>query len=324
MEMMKKKLGWTLILISHFLGLIVYMPAGKAAEEKITFGYSSISPDMAGVWMAKETGAFERYGLSAALVYISSGAVVIQGLVGGSIHAGLGASNAVIAAVLKGAPVVAIGSDTSRPSMALWVQPDIVRPEQLEGKTVAITRFGSTTDFIGRLMLRKIGLEGKVNLRPFGGVVEADVGFRSRQADGRVGTQSPGPEARKLVDGADLQIPFSSDFLAVSNDFYRRSPKSVERIVMAYVDGVAGLRTRKQKALEVLGKYMKQRGGSSEVHYEYILKFFDRVPRVDPAAVETILAMLGHSGPTAAKIFDNSMIDKLVEEGFIDRLYNKK
>lgn len=45
---------------------------------------------------------------------------------------------------------------------------------------------------------------------------------------------------RKLVDGADLQIPFSSDFLAVSNDFYKRSPKSVERIVMAYADGAAG------------------------------------------------------------------------------------
>jgi ABC-type nitrate/sulfonate/bicarbonate transport system substrate-binding protein len=273
--------------------------------------------------MAKETGAFERYGLGADLVYIGSGAVVVQALVGGSIHAGLGASNAVVGAVLKGAPIVAIGSDTSRPSMALWVQPDIVRPEQLEGKIVAITRFGSTTDFIGRLMLRKIGLEGKVNLRPFGGVVEADVGFRSRQAAGRVGTQSPGPQARKLVDGADLQIPFSSDFLAVSNDFYKRSPKSVERIVMAYADGVAGLRTRKQKALEVLERYMRQRGGSPEMHYEYILKYFDRVPRVDPAAVETILVMLGHSGPTPAKIFDNTIIDKLVQEGFTDRLYNK-
>jgi NitT/TauT family transport system substrate-binding protein len=322
MKMTQKKVRWTLILISLFLGPLVFVPAGQAAEERITFGYSSISPDMAGVWMAKETGAFERYGLSADLVYISSGAVVIQALVGGSVHAGLGASNAVVAAILKGAPIVAIGSDTNRPSMALWVQPDIVRPEQLEGKTVAITRYGSTTDFIGRLMLKKIGLEGKVNLRPFGGVVEADAGFRSRQADGRVGTQSPGPEARKLVDGADLQIPFSSDFLAVSNDFYKRSPKFVESIVMAYADGVAGLRTRKQKALEVLAKYMRQRGGSPETHYEYILKYFDRVPRVDPAAVETILAMLGHSGPTA-KIFDNSIMDKLVQEGFIDKLYNR-
>ncbi len=88
----------------------------------------------------------------------------------------------------------------------------------------------------------------------------------------------------------------------------------------AYVDGVAGLRTRKQKALEVLGKYLRQRSGSPEIHYEYILKYFDRVPRVDPAAVETIFAMLGHSGP-APKIFDNSIIDKLVQEGFTEKLY---
>jgi hypothetical protein len=39
--------------------------------------------------------------------------------------------------------------------------------------------------------------------------------------------------------------------------------------------------------------------------------------------VETILAMLGDSGPTSAKIFDNTIIDKLVQEGFTDRLYNK-
>ncbi|HEY1268090.1 MAG TPA: ABC transporter substrate-binding protein [Candidatus Binatia bacterium] len=294
-----------------------------AAEERITFGYSSISADMAGVWMAKETGAFERYGLNADLVYISSGAVVIQALVAGSLHAGLGASNAVAAAVLKGAPILAVAADTSRPSMALWVQPEIVRPEQLEGKTVAITRYGSTTDFIGRLMLKKIGLEGKANLRPFGGGVEADAGFRSRQADGRVATQPPGPQARKLLDGADLQIAFSADFLAVSSEFQKKSPRSVERIVMAYTDGVAALRTRKAKALEVLSKYLRQRGGSPEWQYEYVLKYFDRVPRIEPGAVEMVLAMLGHSGP-APRIADNSIIDKLEREGFIDKLYNTK
>ncbi len=295
--------------------------AGQAAEDRITFGYSSISPDMAGVWMAKEMGAFERNGLNPDLVYISSEAVVVQALVGGSVQAALGASNAVVSAVLKGAPIMAVACNTNRPSMALWVQPEIARPEQLQGKTIAITRYGSTTDFMARLMLRKLGLEGKVSVRPFGGVVEADVGFRSRLAEGRVGTQAPGPQAKKLIDAAELQIPFSSDFLAVSNDFYLKSPRSVEKIVTAYVEGIAGLRTRKQHALEVLAKYMRQRGGAPELHYEYILKYFDPVPRVDPAAVEIILAMVGHSGPTAAKIYDNSLIEKLVREGFVDRLY---
>ena len=303
--------------------LLIWSPPGYPAEERITFGYSSISPDMAGVWMAKDTGAFERHGLSADLVYISSGATVIQTLISGSLHAALGASNAVVAAVLKNAPIIAVACNTSRPSMALWVQPEIVRPEQLTGKTIAITRFGSVTDFMTRVMLKKLGLEGKANVRPFGGVVEADIGFRARLAEARVGTQAPGPQAKKLIDAAELQIPFSADFLTVNSDFYRKSPRSVERIVAAYTEGVARLRTNKQQALDVLGKYMRQRGGSAEMHYEYILKYFDPIPRIDPAAVETVLTMLGQSAPAGVKIIDNSIIDKLVQEGFTDKLYNK-
>ena len=321
--MRNAKRRWTLLSISLVLSLALHISAAHCGEERITFAYSSISPDMAGVWMAKESGAFERQGLKADLVYISSGATVIQALVGGSTHAALGASNAVVAAILKGAPIIAVASDTSRPSMALWVQPEISRPEQLQGKTVAITRFGSTTEFMGRLMLKELGLEGKVNMRPFGGGLEADVGFRSRLADGRVGTQAPTAQARKLIDGAELQIPFTADFLAVSTDFYRKSPQSVERIVMAYVEGVARLRAKKEQTLNVLEKYMRQRGGSPESHYEYVTKYFDPVPRVDPGAVETILAMVGHSGPVTAKIFDNGIIDKLVREGFTDKIYNR-
>jgi NitT/TauT family transport system substrate-binding protein len=210
--------------------------------------------------MAKEIGAFDRHGLSVDLVYISSGATAIQGLVGGSVHAALGASNAVIAAILKGAPIIAVSSNTSRPGMALWVQPEIQRAEQLQGKTLAITRFGSTSDFVTRLVLKKLGIDGKVDIRQFGGVVEADLGFRSRQAEGRVASQAPGPQARLLVDAAELGIPFSMNLLAVSNDYYKKSPKAVEGIVAAYIEGIAALKTRKPQALKLLEKYMGPRG----------------------------------------------------------------
>lgn len=196
----------------------------RAAAEKITFAYAAISPSMAGVWMAKEMGAFERQGLNVELVYISSGAVAIQALVGGSVQAALGASNAVVAAILKGAPILAVGSNTSRPGMALWVQPEITRPEQLQGKTLAITRYGSTSDFVTRLILRKLGLEGKSEIRQFGGVVEADMGFRAGQAEGRVASQAPTPQAKMLVDAAELGIPFSMNLLAVMT-FTKRRPK---------------------------------------------------------------------------------------------------
>ncbi|MPZ78135.1 MAG: hypothetical protein GEU77_16615 [Deltaproteobacteria bacterium] len=304
-----------------FLLMSFHAFAADAPKENITFGYAAISPTMAGVWMAKEIGAFNRNGLTVELVHISSGATVIQALVGGSVHAALGASNAVVAATIKGAPIIAVGSNTSRPGMQLWVQPEIQRPEQLQGKTLAITRFGSTSEFVTRLIMRKLNLEGKAELRQFGGVVEADVGFRAGQADGRVSSQAPGPKAKMLVDAAELGIPFSMNLLAVSNEFYRRSPKTVEKIVTSYVEGIAALKTRKPLALKLLEKYMGQRGGSAEQHYEFVTKYLDAIPRVDPAAIDTVLEMIGQKGAVKAQLFDNAIVDRLVQEGFIDRLY---
>jgi NitT/TauT family transport system substrate-binding protein len=293
----------------------------ESAQERISVAYASISPSMSGIWMAKEIGAFERHGVNVDLVYISSGATAIQGLVGGSVHAALGASNAVVAAILKGAPLIAVGSNTSRPGMALWVQPEIQKAEQLQGKTLAITRFGSTSDFVTRLVVKKLGIDGKVDVRQFGGVVEADLGFRSRQAEGRVSSQAPGPQARMLVDAAELGIPFSMNLLAVGSDYYRKAPKAVEAIVAAYIEGIAALKTKKPQALKLLEKYMGQRGGSAEMHYEFVTKYLDSVPRVDPAAVDTVLEMVGQSGPVKVKIFDNSIVDRFVQQGMIDRLY---
>ena len=309
--------------LGFLLLFCLYVAAGatEVPKEKIAFAYASISPSMSAVWMAKEIGAFEKNGLNAELVYISSGATTIQALVGGSVHAALGASNAVVAATLKGAPIIAVASNTSRPGMQLWVQPDIQRAEQLQGKTLAITRFGSTSDFVTRLVLRKLNLENKTELRQFGGVVEADLGFRTRQAEGRVSSQAPGPKAKMLVDAAELGIPFSMNLLAVSNEYLSKSPKSVEAIVRGYIEGVAALKTRKAQALKLFEKYMGQRGGSAEMHYEFVMKYLDSVPRIDAAAVDTVLEMVGAKGAAKSKLYDNSIIDRLVHEGFTEKLY---
>lgn len=310
-----------LALVAGALALCIPPPQVPAAEiprERIAFGYTAISPVMAGAWMAKETGAFERRGAQVDLIYLRAGPVVVSGLIGGSLQAALGASNSVVSAIVKGAPIIAVAGATKYPGMALWVQPEIQRPEQLEGQTIAVTRFGSTGDFVTRMILKRLGLEGKVKLRQFGGQVEADLGFRTKQADARVSSQKPTPEARQLVDAADLGIPFDMDFLAVSNDFYKRSVGTVEGIVRGYVEGIAALRADKPKALQVLGKYMRERGGSVEEHYQYAIRYLNPVPRVEPAAVETVLEMLGQTNVSGLKIYDNSIVERLVREGYFE------
>ena len=102
-----------------------------AAPRKVTIGYSTIGPMATGLWMAKEIGAFDKYAIQADLVYISSGPVVTQALIGGDLDAGLGATNAVISAVLSGAPLVSVLSVANKAAMRLYVQPEIKRVEDL-------------------------------------------------------------------------------------------------------------------------------------------------------------------------------------------------
>ena len=121
-------------LLSSFL-ICCSIPLSVTAAEtkKITFGYSTIGAMATGVWMAKEIGAFEKYGIQADLIFISSGPVVVQALIGGDLHGGVAASNAVINAISNGAPIIGVAGTANRPYHRLWVQPEINRLEDLRG-----------------------------------------------------------------------------------------------------------------------------------------------------------------------------------------------
>ena len=288
---------------------------------KVAVAYSAISPIFAGVWMAKEIGAFEKQGLKSELVYISSGSVTVQAMVGGNLDMSVAASNAVVSSILRGAPLVAVGSITNRPAMSLFVQSEISRPEQLQGKALAITRHGSSTHFLTLFVLEKLGLRDKVKIQPMGGTREVDAAVRTGMVAGAVRSMKPGPKTRMLVDLPDLGIPFSMDLIAVKRDFYKNSPRSVEAMLKAYIEGVAALRTRKEFAYKVLGKYLLGGGESLDEAYEYAVKYLDREARVDPAVIQTVLNWENKGETSVNDFFDNSIIDRIIKEGFVDRLY---
>lgn len=310
------------------LTLVVLSFRVQAAElKKITFGYSTIGAMATGSWMAKETKAFEKYGIQADLIYISSGPVVVQALIGGDLHGGVAASNAVINAILNGASIIGVAGTANRPYHRLWVQPEISRIEDLRGKTLGVTRFGSITDNLSRILLRKHGLEGAVNVRQMGGTLEVGAAFQQRQIAGavtsdlRIGAYVP---AKILVKLVDMGIPYSMNMIPVSRDYYRRHPDIVEGIVRAYSEGVAAMNHDKELALKVIAKYSRHTHPKNlEQHYQDSVTYLDKVPRVEPEAVLTILDFMGKKGVSVETFFDNSIVDRLVRDGFIDKLYKK-
>jgi len=53
-------------------------------------------------------------------------------------------------------------------------------------------------------------------------------------------------------------------------------------------------------------------------------KFLERVPRVEPEAIAPIVEFMGKKPIPLETIADNSVIDRLVREGFIEKLYKKR
>ena len=304
-------------------------PQGDAAERaKLTLGYSSTGPTGVGLWVAKDIGAFDKYGVEPNLVFISSGPVMVPALIGGDVQAAVAGANAVIAAVLGGAPIVAVASLANRPYLRLWVHPEINRVEELRGKTFGVSRFGSTTDNLTRILLRRVGLENAVNVRQLGGTLEVGLAFRHRQIDGAVlATLRTDAPHRILIDLAESGIQYSMGQLVVSRDFYRRAPETLEKIMRAYIEGVAVLRdpSQKDKTLKTIARYtrLKEVKAIEEI-YNDAAKYVDRIPRVDADAVSTTLEFLGKKGLPIETFADNSIIDRLVREGFVNQVYKNR
>ena len=314
------------LMIAAFL--LAGFPGNAAERAKLTIGYSSTGPTGVGLWVAKDIGAFDKHGVDPHLVFISSGPVIVPALIGGDVQAAVAGANAVIAAVLGGAPIVSIASLANRPYLRLWVHPEVNRIEELRGKTFGVSRFGATTDNLTRILLRRVGLENAVTIRQLGGTREVGLAFRHRQIDGAVlATLRTDVPHRILVELADSGIKFSMGQLAVSRDFQRRSPETLEKIMRAYLEGVAALRdpAQKERMLKTIARYtrLKETKAIEEI-YADASKYVDPVPRVEAEAVAATLEFMGKKELPIDTFADNTIVDRLVKEGIVDQLYKRR
>jgi ABC-type nitrate/sulfonate/bicarbonate transport system substrate-binding protein len=90
-----------------------------------------------------------------------------------------------------------------------------------------------------------------------------------------------------MAELGQLGIPFSQDLIEVKKASYKSEPKTIEAFLRAYIAGVAALNTDNQMARKVFAKYMKTQ--SVDEALELATKYLEKVPRVDPAVIQTVL-----------------------------------
>jgi ABC-type nitrate/sulfonate/bicarbonate transport system substrate-binding protein len=131
------------------------------AQEKrldpLVVSYASVSGSRAPLWIAKEMGIFEKYGLDGRPIHVPAGYPSVSALISGDVQFIATGGSVVAAAAARGAQVVMVATLGSI-AYKLMAHPSISNIEGLRGKVIGGLRPGTTTDFVLQRILLKVGL----------------------------------------------------------------------------------------------------------------------------------------------------------------------
>jgi len=139
--------------------LFVFASAVAAQEKKLeplVVSYASVSGSRAPLWIAKEMGLFEKYGLDGKPIFVPAGYPSISALISGDVQFIATGGSLVAAASAQGAPVVMVATLGSI-AYKLMAHPSISSIKDLKGKVIGALRPGTTTDFVLQRLLLKLG-----------------------------------------------------------------------------------------------------------------------------------------------------------------------
>ncbi|HEX9788365.1 MAG TPA: ABC transporter substrate-binding protein, partial [Candidatus Binatia bacterium] len=326
--------------IAGIFGAAVTMtgPAVLAADrplQKINVAFSSISGNMAPLWVTQDRGFFRKHGLDVQVILIESGTTTTQALVAGDISFAQVAGPAVIQSNLRGADAVMIAGVVNTLTFQLYTEKGITRPDQFKGKAVGVTRFGSATDFAMRYALDKYGLDANkdVAILQLGNVPALLAAMEAAKIQGAMLSAPTSLRAKKmgfpmLADLQMLGLEYQHTSIATSRALIKSKPELVRDFMRAYVEGIHYAKTHRKETLDVLAKYLRtdDKEVLEDTYESIILTLVPEKPYPTQKGVQIILRELGAKDPAARsarpeQFLDLSIVKELDSSGYIDRLY---
>ncbi|HEY7217721.1 MAG TPA: ABC transporter substrate-binding protein [Candidatus Binatia bacterium] len=311
---------------------------GAQAQDKIKIAYSS-TDTLNQIWtIAQDAGFYKKNGLDVDLVYIGSTTVGVTAIVAQDIEVGNAAGSGVANAAVRGADTVSVGCMINVLAYELVVLDSIKTPEDLKGKSIGISRFGSVSDVAARELLKGLGLRPQedVKILQVGGASERAAGFSRGviagfpSPPGNVNLIPGGLPHRILADMADLKKPYPLPFIcAVTTKSYLAKNRSiVKRVMMSLIEASHYFKTNKEGTQKIVAKYLK---GANKAYldssYDSTYKILERVPYTTREGMkiqlDDALKQAPDSKVTVDSLIDDSIVRELEKEGFIDRVYDK-
>jgi NitT/TauT family transport system substrate-binding protein len=328
----KKLLGLIAVL------LIVGSAGSAESQDKIKIAYSS-TDTLNQLWtIPQEVGFYKKNGLDVELVYIGSTTVGIAAIVAQDIQIGNAAGSGVANANVRGAETVSVGCPINVLAYELVVLDSIKTAEDLKGKSIGISRFGSVSDVAARELLKGLGLRPMedVKILQVGGASERAAGFSRGviagfpSPPGNVHLIPGGLPHRVLADMADLKKPYPLPFIcAVTTKSYLAKNRSiVKRVMMSLIESSHYFKNNKAGTQKIVAKYLRSANKAYlDASYHSTAKIIEQVPYASREGMKIQLDEALKQSPgsklTVDSLIDDSIVRELEKEGFIDRMYSR-
>jgi ABC-type nitrate/sulfonate/bicarbonate transport system substrate-binding protein len=304
--------------------------------QKITINYPTRSGASWPMYIAKEGGYYQKYGLDVDLQFgvhptgiamLTSGQAV---MVNHSLEQGM------VAGSKDPSSFVLMGSSSNKGLFALIAQKEFTSPQQLKGKRIAIGQIGDAPYNYTVALLGTYGLGVRdVQWIPVGTDVSGRAAaLQTNRADATLLTapnyfrlEEAGYKA--LANLADRDVYAATVYL-FSRKATTASPKLAESIVKAHAEAIKRFYDDKAFAVKSYIAFDKQPETDVSRIYDLYKKgdIFDRVPYVLAPAISSIVAQ--QVDPRIAadlkafdfhKLVDNSTVGRLVKEGYFEQLF---
>ena len=306
----------------------------QPSTQSLNIAYVAVSGTQAGLWVAQEAGLFRKHGLDTRLVYIAGGSRVIQSMLGGDVQIAAAAPSAAVDAGLSGGDLVTVAGMVNIAAFYLVVRPEIKSLQDLRGRPVGVTRYGASTDFAMRYLLRKSGLEPDkdVPILQLGGQIELAAAIES----GRIFGATTGPPAmvkmeksgaRVLVSPRNIGLRFPHVGIVARKGFVAGGRDTVKKFLQGYAEGVALVLRDKESAKKLLRPYVGFSDRETlEATWQYANDTLERVPHPDPEGIKVVIQDRARARPEVGKLspeqfIDGSIIRELEREGFFKKLF---
>jgi ABC-type nitrate/sulfonate/bicarbonate transport system substrate-binding protein len=294
---------------------------------------TAINAILPGAYHAK---IFQKYGLDAEYIALESGTIGMQTLLANELQLVFTTGALAVTANLQGGDATIIAGGINFFPFKLVVRPEIRTAADLHNKKLAISRFGSASDYAAQLAVEKLGGDPKqVTMLQLGGNPSRLAALTSGTAHATVFSEPFASVAvkqgmRSLLDLADSGIPFPQNSFIVRRSVLAEKRAMIVNAVKASIETLYLLKKDRRFAREVLKKYLRIDDDTMiDIGIDYYLTRHGEgiLTLPDRKGLEFVIGDTAKTNPKAKgqtpeslRVLDGSVLNEIKKSGFIEKV----